>query len=175
MKILKDVMWNHKRWFPLVLLFGLIGILWFNRKTIIYSRLPSIFGRMQIYVFDLVFISVALTVLITIYTLIKCPPLVRGKVDRAFRQAGLRNGNGEYPALIAVANDPSKLHGKRYTIRNVGIAIPDMENKIERLQRELGVIYELQYSRNPSLTYLYVLPARFARPTIMPPADDEEF
>lgn len=176
MKILKELIQSHKRWFPFVIVSTLIFVLWFQRETIIYSNLPSVFGEMQIFIFDVVFVSLALTSLISVYSITRCPPFTKLRVNRAFQRAGLKNDKGEYPILVAVTSDPSKPHGKRYKIRNFGVSIKAIETKKDSLESELGgIIYEQLYPKDRRFTYLYVLLTRYVQTEVMPPADDDEF
>lgn len=169
---MKKFLWDHKRWIPLIIYLILAFIVWANRATLIYSHLPTLFSAIM---YDLIVVSLALSGFACIFQEIRCPSVTKAKVDRAFRQAGLKNGVGQYPTLVAVAEDLNKKHGKRYTIKNMGVAIPEMERKIDSLQRELGAIYEMQYAPKTSYTYLYVLPGKSLLPTITPTAYDDDF
>ena len=169
---MKTYLWDRRRWIPLIIYLVLAFGLWFNRTSLIYSHLPILFGAIM---YDLIFVSLALLGFVCIFQEIRCPSVVKARVDRAFRQAGLRNGVGQYPSLVSITEDLNKKHGRRYTIRNVGVSIPDMDRKIDSLQRELGAIYEMQYAPKTSYTYLYVLPGKSLLPTITPTAYDDDF
>lgn len=160
------------RWMPLLAYLFCVFGLWANRITLIYAHLPNLFGTT---LYDMLFTALALAAFACLFQEIRCPSVAKARVDRAFRQAGLKNGVGQYPVLVAVTADPNKTHGKRYTIRNVGIPIPDMDRKIDSLQRELGTIYEMLYAPKTSYTYLYVLPGKSLLPTIPPAAYDDDF
>lgn len=169
---MKIFLWNHKRWFPLIIYLALAVGLWVNRTTLIYPHLPVLLGTT---LYDLIFASLILVAFVCIFQETRCPFATKARCDWAFKQAGLKNGVGQYPVLVAVTADPNKKHGKRYTIRNVGVSIPEMEHKIDSLQRELGAIYEMSYAPKTSLTYLYVLPGKSLLPTITPTAYDDDF
>jgi len=169
---MKIFLWDNKRWFPLIIYLALAIGLWANRTTLIYSHLPVLLGSI---LYDLILAALILVIFVCIFQETRCPFATKARVDRAFRQAGLKNGVGQYPTLIAVTVDPNKKHGKRYTIRNMGVPIPDMERKIDSLQRELGGIYEMSYAPKTSLTYLYVLPGKSLLPIITPTVYDDDF
>lgn len=166
---------DRKRWIPLFLYIVLVLGLWANRTALIYPYLPALLGEQGKFLYDLVFAALALLLFVCIFQELRCPFLIRVRVDRAFKQAGLKNDLGQYPFLISVTDDLNKKHGKRYTIRNLGVPIPDMERKIDSLQREMGAIYEMSYSKNTTHTYLYVLPRKSTPPTITPTVYDDDF
>lgn len=169
---MKNFLWDRKRWAPLIIYLALVSALVASRETLIYSHLPVLLGTV---LYDLILFALILVTFVCIFQEIRCPFATKARVDRAFRQAGLRNGVGECPALVAVATDPNKKHGKRYTIRNMGVPISEMDRKIDSLQRELGAIYEMSYAPKTSLTYLYVLPGKSLLPTIPPTVYDDDF
>lgn len=169
---MKIFIWENKRWLPMIAYLALAVILWVNRATLIYSHLPVLLGTV---LYDLILAALILVAFVCIFQQTRCPFATKARVDRAFRQAGLKNGIGQYPALLAISTDPSKKHGKRYTIKNMGVPILDMERKIDSLQRELGAIYEISYAPRTSLTYLYVLPGKSLLPTITPTVYDDDF
>lgn len=169
---MKNYLWDRRRWIPLIIYLALALGLWLNRTPLIYSHLPILFEAI---IYDLIFAALALVGFACIFQEIRCPSVTKARVDRAFRQAGLRNGIGQHPVLVSVTEDLNKKHGRRYTIRNVGVSIPDMDRKIDSLQRELGAIYEMQYAPKTSYTYLYVLPGKSLLPTITPTAYDDDF
>ncbi len=163
---------ERKRWIPFFIYLVLALGLWANRATLIYSHLPLLLGTV---LYDLILFALILATFVCIFQEIRCPFATKARVDRAFRQAGLKNGVGQYPSLVSIAADPNKKHGKRYTIRNMGVPIPEMDHKIDSLQRELGTIYEMSYAPKTILTYLYVLPGKALLPTIPPTVYDDDF
>lgn len=163
---------DHKRWFPLVPCLALMLGMWLNRTSLIYFYLPPIF---PVALCDLVFAALALAVLACIFQETRCPSLVKARVDRAFRQSGLKNSVRDHPYLVKISSDPAKKGGWKYTIRNRGVSIPDMEKKIDNLQRELGWIYEMLYSPKTEYTYIFLLPGKSPSPPITPSAEDNEF
>lgn len=169
-KFLQNNRWI--RWSPLLVYLICVLVLWANRATLIYAHLPTLVGTA---LYDMIFVALALAFFACLYQEIRCPSVTKARVDRAFRQAGLKNGVGQYPVLVAVTADPNKTQGKRYTIRNAGIPISDMDRKIDSLQRELGTIYEMLYAPKTSYTYLYVLPGKSLLPAIPPTAYDDDF
>lgn len=164
---------RYKRHIPMILYLVAVLALWFNRATLIYSHLPAIFWDEKLY--DLIFLALALAVLVCIFQEMRCPSRTKARVERAFQQSGLRNGVGLYPSLVSVAEDPAKEGGLKYVVRNRGVSIPDMEKKIDNLQRELGWIYEMLYSPKTEYTYIFVLPGKSPSTPITPSADDNEF
>lgn len=168
---MRTYLWEHRRWLPLIAYTFLALGLWANRVSLFYSHLPTLWGTA---LYDALFAALALLGFVCIFQEIRCPFMTRARVDRAFRQAGLRNGCGQYPVLVSVASDPHR-NGKRYTVKNLGVSIPDMERKIDSLQRELGTIYEMSYSPKTTFTYLYIFPGKSIQPTIPPVTFDDEF
>lgn len=158
---------------PLIIYLISTLFLWVNRSTLIYSHLPVAFWAVKLY--DLIFLALALTILVCILQEMRCPSRTKARVERAFQQSGLRNGVGQYPTLVAVSKDPAKEGGRKYTVRNRGVSIPDMEKKIDNLQRELGCVYEILYSPKTEYTYIFVLPGKSPLTPITPSAEDHEF
>lgn len=167
--------WERKRWIPLIIYLALAFVLWATRAALIYSHLPTLFGGRGVFLYDLVFVAVAVLLFVCILQELRCPFLTKARVERAFKQAGLKNGLGQYPVLVSITEDPRKKHGMRYTIKNMGVSIPDMERKIDSLQREIGAVYEMLYSPKTTHTYLYVLPRKSLLTAIPPTVYDDEF
>ncbi len=85
-----------------------------------------------------------------------------------FRRAGLHNGKGEYPSIVAVRRDKYKQHGRIYVIRNCGVSVPEFDAAVCKLEAAFdGKIYAIEYGRDTSRTLLYVLPRKYAQPMII--------
>lgn len=169
---MKNFIWDHKRWVPLCIYSASVLVLWFKRTTLIYPHLPALFTML---LYDLVFLSLAFSVFSCIFQETLCPIWVKMRVDRAFKQAGLKNALGQHPTLVSITKDLSKKHGSRYTVRNVGVTIDSMEQKRDSLQREIGIIYEISDSPKPRYTYLYVVPGKSSLLTHAPIVYDHDF
>jgi len=172
---MKKFIWDQKRWFPLIAYLFLALIIWNKRTTLIYSHLPAFFGRQGILLCDLILVALVFSLFTCVFYETRCPFWIKIRVDRAFQQAGLKNGLGEYPTLAAVTKDLRKKNGRRYTVKNVGVSIESMEQKKDSLQREIGIVYELSDSPKPRYTYLYVAPGKASLLTQMPIVYDNDF
>lgn len=172
MKTILRILWNRRKWGPLVIYLILAVFLWGKRTSLIYAYLPA---QISIILCDLLLVSLILLGFVGILQETRCPFMTKAKVDLAFQQAGVKNGMGQHPFLTSVINDPSKKHGKRYTIKNLGVTKDEMELHKDSLQRELGVIYDMSDTTKPGKTYIYVMPGRSSIPTITSSTYDDDF
>lgn len=107
-----------------------------------------------------------------IFSALRCPPWYKVRAARAFQKSGLCI-NGVCPVLRSVKRDPEKRHGMIFHVRNNGITIPDMENKLESLKLGFeGVIYNMRYTNKARDTLVCVLPWKWASPALLSPNDD---
>lgn len=107
-----------------------------------------------------------------IFSVLRCPPWYKVRAVRAFQKSGLCI-NGEYPVLCSVRRDREKQHGIIFRVKNNGITIPDMENKVENLKLGFeGVIYNMRYANKARDTLICILPWKWASPVLLSPNDD---
>lgn len=132
-----------------------------------YFMLPQTVGA-------LIAIALILTAIVCIVQLIRTPPKLKRRFDRAVRRCGLRNAQKEYPTLVSVRRDKNKSHGMVLRVWNRGISIPDMDRQYERMKASLnGIIYNMEYGeRSTDFTLLYFLPQKYITPTLLVPTDD---
>ena len=104
------------------------------------------------FTFYAVALALALTVAICLVQVIRTPPLLKRRVDRAVRRCDLHNAQNEYPVLISVKRDKDKPHGLILKVRNKGLSLPDFNNHYERLRVAMGGIFRMEYGRNINYT-----------------------
>lgn len=117
--------------------------------------------------------ALALTVVVCLVQILRTPPLLKRRFDRAVRRCGLRNAQKEYPVLISVKHDCEKSHGLILKVKNRSVSVPDFDRQYDRLKASLnGIIYRMEYGRNANYTLLFFLPQKHVRPTYVFPTDE---
>lgn len=155
---------KYKKYLLLFPYLALCGGLWIQRGKL-YAVLPPLLER---WLMDAVLVTLLLTGLGWVWHEIRCPFWIRARVERTFRQAGLKNSQGEYPVLVAVYADPYKKHGKTYKLRNRGLSPVSFDEKVDRLQTGLGgVIGTIEDTKNTRYTLLSFLPKRYVKPIMI--------
>lgn len=120
-----------------------------------------------------IILALALTAVICLVQLIRTPPFLKRRFDRAVRRCGLHNALKEYPTFICVRRDPNENHGLILKIKNVGVTVPDFDAEYVRLKITLrGDIYHMEDDKDTDYTLLWFLPQRHLRPAILDPIDD---
>ena len=123
------------------------------------------------FTFYAVAFALVLTVAICLVQVIRTPPLLKRRFDRAVRRCGLHNAQNEYPVLISVKRDKDKPHGLILKVRNKGLSLPDFDRHYEWLKVTMGGIFRMEYGRNINYTLLYFLPQKYVRPALFTPDD----
>lgn len=123
------------------------------------------------FTFYAVALALTLTVVICLIQVIRTPPILRRRFDRAVRCCGLHNAQNEYPALVSVKRDKGKSHGLILKVNNKGLSLPDFNSHYERLRVIMGGIFRMEYGRNINYTLLYFLPQKYIRPALFTPDD----
>lgn len=117
--------------------------------------------------------ALTLTAIVCLVQIIRMPPFLKRRFDRAVRRCGLRNAQKEYPVLIGVKRDREKPHGLILKVRNKGVSIPDFDRQYNRLKASLnGIIYQMEYGRKADYTMLFFLPQKHVRPALLTPDDE---
>ncbi|MFR4087825.1 MAG: FtsK/SpoIIIE domain-containing protein [Dysosmobacter sp.] len=125
------------------------------------------------FIIAMVALALVFTAIVCLVQMIRTPPLLKRRFDRAVRRCGLRNAQGEYPVLVSVKRDREKAHGLILKVRNKGVAVPDFDRQYDRLKTSLnGIIYCMEYSRNTNFTLLFFLPQKYVRPVLLTPDDE---
>ena len=104
------------------------------------------------FTFYAVALALTLTVVICLIQVIRTPPILRRRFDRAVRCCGLHNAQNEYPALVSVKRDKGKSHGLILKVNNKGLSLPDFNSHYERLRVIMGGIFRMEYGRNIKAT-----------------------
>lgn len=108
---------------------------------------------------------IALSFLVAIY---RVPGWYARKVNQAIEGAGLHNATDEYPTFKRVKKDRNKEHGLIVTLKNCGLSPVDVDNRVHQLGAALNAhIYAIEYGRKTSRLLIYLLPHRFASPTVI--------
>ena len=123
------------------------------------------------FTFYAVALALTLTVVICLVQVIRTPPILRRRFDRAVRCCGLHNAQNEYPALVSVKRDKGKPHGLILKVNNKGLSLPDFNSHYERLRVIMGGIFRMEYGCNINYTLLYFLPQKYIRPALFTPDD----
>lgn len=118
-----------------------------------------------------VIFALVLTVAICLVQVIRTPPLLKRRFDRAVRRCDLHNAQNEYPVLISVKRDKDKPHGLILKVRNKGLSLPDFDRHYERLKVTMGGIFRMEYGCNINYTLLFFLPQKYIRPALFTPDD----
>lgn len=117
--------------------------------------------------------ALTLTAIVCLVQIIRTPPLLKRRFERAVRRCALRNAQGEYPVLVSVKRDREKSHSLILKIKNNGVSVPDFDRVAERLKASLnGSIYRIEYASNVGFTLLWFLPQRYVRPALLTPGDE---
>lgn len=160
-KVLGDYAWH---WWPVTLCLALTLATWLHRTTlyhILSAYLPAVY-------IDLGVTALFAVSVVCAWAEAHCPSRYKTRAQKAFRKAGLHNALGEYPTLVSVRPDPHKAYGQRWIVRNNGLAPPDFDRAVERLQAGLnGILYDISYGRSTSFTEFGLLPWKYARATIL--------
>lgn len=117
---------------------------------------------------DIVLLVLFMVAFVSLLIVIRLPLLDWFRFKYAMQRGSIRNGNGEFPVLIAAYPDKKKAHGKVFKVNNKGVSIQDFSdpNSLARLEASLnGKIYHIEYGRRTSRTLLYVMPRKHIRPT----------
>lgn len=160
---------KHKKYLLLLPYLAFCGGLWVQREKLYTVLLPSL----ERWTLDLIFAALAFAGLVFLAENLRCPFWIRARAEKTFRQAGLKNSQGEYPVLVSVYTDHDKKHGKIYKVRNRGLSPVSFDEKIDRLQTGLGgVIGRIEDMKNTRYTLFWLLPKRFVKPTPISSGDD---
>lgn len=162
---------QHRKWLVLVLYLIIIAGVWLRRSTIFYQKL-SVTGVPEIVV-DCVLIAFALIVFIGIFEFLRAPWWKRQRMDTAMHQAPMKNGEDQYPRLLAVCTDPKRTHGKIYKINSKGFSSEDFQKYAARIETVLNrKIYHIERGKKSSRILLYVIPFKYVKPTHITPSDE---
>lgn len=122
---------------------------------------------------SMIALALVLSAVVCLVQIVRTPPRLKRRFDRAVRRCALRNAQGEYPVLVNVKRDREKSHGLILKVRNKGVAIPDFDRQYDRLKTSLnGIVYRMEYGRSTDFTLLFFLPQKHVRPAIFSPNDN---
>lgn len=162
---------QHRKWLVLVLYLAVVAGVWLRRSTIFYQKL-SVAGVPEIVV-DCVLIAFALIGFIGIFEFIRAPWWKRQRMDTAMRQAPMKNGEDEYPRLLAVCTDPKRKHGQIFKMDSKGLSSEDFLKYAARIETVLNrKIYHIERGKKSSRILLYVIPFKYVKPTHITPSDE---
>lgn len=142
---------------------------WYNRKEI-YLHLPSFFFETAwfVYLIDAVLIALILVISLCLVQIFRCPPLEQLRFQKVFRQIGLHNKLGEYPALLSKRRDKEKNHGYIYKLQNIGIPMDILDNMIYPNERSLHLkVNRIEYGRKAKTILLYAIPDKYMKPEVI--------
>lgn len=116
-----------------------------------------------------IYLLIGACLCIGIFKLAREPILLQLWYRRGFESIGFKNSQGVVAILKSRRMDRRKAHGIIYEFDNVGLSIDDFENSIGRIQTVLnGTVYGIAYSKKRmSRTLLYVMPKKYAVPTVI--------
>lgn len=128
---------------------------------------------------DGVFWKIAVVILafiaaLCLVQLFRCPPWYWLRWRRGMEQIGMYNAEGTPPLLLSVRKDRHKAHGRILTVRNFGLSVEYIDNKVPELEAVLnGKIYAIEYGRNTMSTRIFLLPHRYVQPKLISVHSDE--
>ena len=116
-----------------------------------------------------IYLLIGTCLFIGILKWVREPIILQFWYKRGFENIGFKNSQGVVAILKSRRMDKRNAHGIIYEFDNVGLSVDDFENSIGRIQTVLnGIVYGIAYSKKRmSRTLLYVMPKRFAEPTII--------
>ena len=123
--------------------------------------------------FFLIIFALVLTLITCLVVIIRTPPHLQRSFDRAVRRCGLKNSQEEFPTLISVKRDKDKPHGLILKIKNQGITIPAINEKVESLKLSLkGIIYHIEDDEDTDYSLIWLLPNKYVHPALFSPSDN---
>lgn len=141
-------------------------VVWYNRE-VIYLHMPTFFFETTwfVYFIDAVLFTFIMTIFVCLVQVLRCPPLEKLRFQKVFRQIGLHNKLGEYPALLSRKIDSQKPHGYIYKLQNVGIQMDILDNMICSNERSLHLkVNRIEYGRKARTVLLYAVSDKYAKP-----------
>lgn len=157
---------NIVKWLWLVVYLIMALAVWYNRKAI-YLHMPSFFFETTwfVYFIDAVLIALMLVIFVCLIQLLRCPPLEQFRFQKVFKQIGLHNKLGEYPALLSRKIDRQKEYGYIYKLQNIGIPMDILDNMICTNEHSLHIkVNHIEYGRKARTVLLYAIPEKYAKP-----------
>lgn len=157
---------NIVKWLLITVYLITALVIWFNRE-VIYLHMPSFFFEPTwfVYFIDAVIIALMLTIFVCIIQLFRCPPFERLRFQKVFKQIGLHNRLGEYPALLSKKIDKGKKNGYIYKLQNIGIPMDILDNMIYSSEHSLHLkVNHIEYGRKAKTVLLYAVPDKYAKP-----------
>lgn len=116
-----------------------------------------------------IYLLLGICLFIVILKCVREPIILQLWYKRGFENIGFKNSQGVVAILKSRRMDRRKAHGLIYEFDNVGLSVDDFGNRIDRIQTVLnGIVYGIAYSKKRmSRTLLYVMPKKYAIPTVI--------
>ncbi len=163
---------THWKWLFFII-YIIAAILGWNMKLEILSflhidNIPFLHPIYKI-IISAIYLLLGTCLLICILKWVREPVFLQLWYKRGFENIGFKNSQGMVPILKSRRKDKRKTHGLIYEFDNVGLSVDDFENSTDRIQTVLnGTVYRIAYSKKRmSRTFLYVLPKKYALPTVI--------
>lgn len=165
---------QYKKWIWVIAYLIVILLAWHQRYTT-YPHVPSLFRETLLgdLLLDMVFFALALAGFACLIQLIRTPPFMAMRFQRACKRNDIKNSTHEYPRLCSVQIDKDKLHSLIYKIDNMGVTVTAFEAKTEQLETALDIrIERIELGKKSSCTRLYATPRKYVTPTVISPNDE---
>ncbi len=171
---MKKTLYNFARVrYVLLVLFLLLAFIAWTQREVLYAEIPFDLGVHTTFILDCMVFLALFILFVGLVQELRSPWILRLKVKRAFQR--IASNPAERPALISFKCDREKAHeqGIKLKIASKGFTISEMKAQNERIEKELGHVYDFYYGTNKQFIYLLVSTADYIPP--VSEADDEEF
>ncbi|NBJ95453.1 ATP-binding protein [Parablautia muri] len=117
---------------------------------------------------DMVLFAFLLTGFLCLILILRCPPIEQFRFEKAFKEMGIKNSNGEYPVLLSKRNDPYMKHGHIYKINSAGISTDTFDSHVVQIKSALALhVYRIDLTTKAKRILLYAKPLKYIKPTVI--------
>ena len=137
---IKEFLFINKRYITAIPYIIVALVVFVKRTTLIYFYIPYIQNMHTVTkVLDILLVFMLLFGVIFVVKTLRAPWWSRKKFQRAMRQAGLKNGENQYPSLLEIRPDISEKHKRILRVDGVGLSIDDFKKKVGRIDNGLKI------------------------------------
>ena len=123
-------------------------------------------------VFRFLIISLAFTVTTCFVDFLHRPWHIARRVSRTLHRWNIKTATGEYPVLKRVRRSPQRKHELVLELDGKGLSLVDMDRHREHWRAGLNGAVRMEYGDKDTIIYLYFLPRKYVKPTIITPNDN---
>ena len=117
-------------------------------------------------------VALVLTVTICLIDFYRRPWHIARRVYRILHRSHARNKLGEYPTLRHVRKNPNKKHELLLELDSKGLAPPDFDKHLDRWKVGLNGMVRIDFGVKANRIWIYYLPRKYVRPTLISPKDN---